>query len=172
MTIQSETIVEARKDKSSLIEMITKIGAVVSLIGGVIGLAVWLLGGLHPRVAGQWIVEDQTAATSYAPFKGVTATYDIFLTQTGTTLTGSGNKMREGGKSLPTRERTPIKISGDIGFTSIDATFTERGTLRQSTGAFHWRRKWDGSWVGTFESDVANSSGPSSIKRKGTAPER
>jgi hypothetical protein len=73
--------------------------------------------------------------------------------------------MTEGGVSLPTKARTHIDISGSVGFTSIDATFQEHGTLRISTGAFHWRRKMDGSWVGKFESDVAGSSGPSSIKR-------
>ena len=165
MTNQSETVVEARKDKSSWIETITKIGAVVSLIGGVIGLFAWFMGGLHPRVAGHWTLEDQTEVTTHAPYKGVKATYDIFLTQSGGSLTGSGEKMTEGGVSLPTKARTHIDISGSVGVTSIDATFQEHGTLRISTGAFHWRRKMDGSWVGKFESDVAGSSGPSSIKR-------
>ncbi len=150
----------------SLDSFMKKLGAAVSLIGGLIGLIAIIWVAIHPRVPGHWILTNQTEVTTDPKYKGVVVTYDIFLMQNGTTLTGSGERITESGTSLPTGARTHVDISGSVGLTSIDAMFQEHGTLRLSTGALYLARKTDGSWVGTFESDVADSSGSSSIKRK------
>jgi len=167
MTNQSETVGEARKEKGSFLDtFIKKLSAAVALIGGLIGLIAIIWGPIHPQVAGHWTLENRIIKSTDSAYIGKTVTYDIVLTQSGTSLIGSGTRMAvSGGPPLSTKARTHIEItSGSVTFTSIDATFQEQGTERLSTGSLHLQ-KMDGSWVGTFESDAASSSGPSSITR-------
>jgi hypothetical protein len=168
MTTQSETVGETRKDNGSHFEIfMKKLTAAVGLIGGLIGLLTIVWVAIHPNVAGHWSLGDKIEKSTDPSYIGKTVTYDIFLMQDGTSLTGSGERMAQDGVPLPTKQRTHIDISGSVGLTSIDAIFKEQGTERISTGAIHLRRKTDGTWADTFESDVAGSSGSSSIKRVG-----
>jgi hypothetical protein len=139
-------------------------GAVVALLGGLIGVWVWIYPLiLVPDVGGGWVIASQTEVTTYSPYKGLKLTYQVFLTQNGTSFTGSGEKMTENGSAVSAKGKTRIDITGILGHSSIEATFVESGIEHPSTGAFHWQRKGKGPWVGTFESNVAGSSGSSTF---------
>jgi len=111
---------------------------------------------------GSWTIETKTVQTSYAPFKDLDLTYTVQFVQDGNNLKGSGEKTTENGRDIAGKAHTPIKITGTINGNSIEASFTEEGSQRESHGEFHWKLK-NGSGTGTFLSTAANSTGTSSL---------
>jgi hypothetical protein len=170
MADRPEAIGETQKADRSFGYWFGVAGGVVALLGGLIGLWVWIYPLIFvPDVGGGWVIATQTEVTTYSAYKGLKLTYEVFLTQNGTSFSGSGEKMTENGSAVSAKGKTKIDITGIVGPSSIDATFSERGIEHPSTGAFHWRRKWRGPWVGTFESNVAGSSGSSTFTPVGAA---
>jgi len=143
------------------------LGALVSIVTLVCG-AFEILPRLDPDsppdINGSWVIETKTTDTSYSRFKNLDLTYTVQLVQDGSNITGSGEKTTENGREVEGKAHTPIEIKGTIKGNSIDASFTEDGTERESHGEFHWKLK-DGSGSGTFLSTAANSKGTSSLTR-------
>lgn len=120
-----------------------------------------------PNINGSWIIETKTTDTSYSAFKNLDLTYTVQFVQDGNSFKGSGEKTTENGREVEGKAHTPIRIMGTINGDSIDASFTEEGTVRESHGEFHWKLSKD-SCVGTFLTTAANSKGTSSLSRYGS----
>jgi hypothetical protein len=122
----------------------------------------------HPRydLSGAWTIENTVEHSSYGPYRGGQIIFRVAFTQSGTDLTGVGEKWTEFGRQVSGRAHAPIKIQGKIDGSRIHATFTEQGASRETSGDFDWRISDDsGRWVGTFSSTAAASQGPSILKR-------
>jgi hypothetical protein len=116
-----------------------------------------------PDINGSWVIETRTVDTSYSAFRNLDLTYTVQFTQNGSNFRGSGEKTTQNGQLVMGKAHTPISITGAIKGNSIDASFTEDGTERESHGEFHWTLS-KGSGTGTFVSTAAQSSGVSSLK--------
>ena len=124
-----------------------------------------------PGLTGSWSLTTRIEATDYEAFNNMNLGYRIQLRQEGDRITGSGLKWMENGKAIPDRSRTPIEIEGIRRGDRLELRFTERGSLRTSTGTFVMDVGTDGTLRGQFASTSANSSG-SSIARRVTPDSR
>jgi hypothetical protein len=116
---------------------------------------------------GEWRVTNTVRETSYSAYQNLQLQYRIVLDVNGTTVTGRGEKIEEGGRGLPRQSRTPIQLNGSVHSDRIEATFVESGKVRQSEGKFLWHLDPTGTRAtGTFTSDAANSSGSSVAVKK------
>lgn len=116
---------------------------------------------------GEWRVTNTVRETSYSAYQNLQLQYRIVLDVKGTTVTGRGEKIEEGGRGLPRQSRTPIQLNGSVHSDRIEATFVESGKVRQSEGKFLWHLDPTGTRAtGTFTSDAANSSGSSVAVKK------
>jgi len=164
---------DSATDKSSWDKLFTGTVAVVGLVGSIVGISVGvlpILQGRHP-VTGLWTLTTQTENSTEDSFKGMELTYTVNFTSDGGHITGTGEKLGQklaGQSYMPyePKARTPINIRGSFGFSgdSLDAVFTEAGEKRPTSG--HLALKWDRkskSWLGTFDSEAATSTGDASL---------
>lgn len=122
-------------------------------------------------LSGTWLIENTVEHSSYRPFQGGQIIFRVAFTQTGTNLTGVGEKWTEFGRQVSGRAHAPIRIQGKIDGTRIHATYTEQGVSRETSGDFDWKVSGDaGRWVGTFSSTAASSQGSSILKRYNSPP--
>ncbi len=135
---------------------------VITLVSGALAIKQYYLSNPRHDITGSWTIETHTVDTSYSHFKDMDLTYTVQFIQDGSNFRGTGEKTTENGREVMGKAHTPIKIIGTIKGDSIDASFTEDGTERESHGEFHWKLK-DGAGAGTFMSTAANSSGSSSL---------
>jgi hypothetical protein len=142
--------------------------AIVTLVGGMLGIKQYYDQNPPYHITGTWIIENKIEQTSYSPFKNLQLTYTVQFTQNGPSLTGSGEKTMEAGHEIAGHAHTPIQITGNFAGDSIDASYAEDGVKRQSHGEFHWKLAKGGSWVGTFHSTAADSAGSSVLRASGT----
>lgn len=157
--------------KLSLGGMIGTAVTVVTLVGGIIAIKQYYDQTPSHDLTGTWTVTDRIEQTSYSPFKNLELTYTVTITQNGPDFTGSGTKTMESGHPLIGKAHTPIEIKGKLNRDSILASFTEQGVERRTTGEFRWKLANDGSWVGTFFSDAANSKGTSLLSQANVPPQ-
>jgi hypothetical protein len=120
-----------------------------------------------PNLSGNWKVTNTVEQTSYQAFKNLEVGFDLAINQNGNEFTGRGQKVSENGRSLPATSRTPILVKGSINGDRVEATFSESGALRQTSGRFVWRiDKASGALTGTFVSSAARTSGKSAARKQ------
>src|SRR5678816_1966266 len=110
-------------------------------------------------------IRDRT--TSYQSFKNMKIGFHVSIDQSGTSFTGSGQKVSENGRPLPVKSRTPIQVEGSINGDRVEATFFEEGTARKTNGRFVWRIDRAGRGLtGSFATTAARSRGKSAATRE------
>ncbi|AZZ92680.1 hypothetical protein EUZ85_18895 [Hahella sp. KA22] len=126
------------------------------------------------RLSGRWKVEFYVENTEYNPYKGMTATHEIFLIQNGLGISGLGEKVAEETNSesiaYHPSKRSHSEISGTITYkffsdNLVDLTLKEDGLIRKSSTFVHLVAESSDSMSGTFFSTAANSKGAVSFKR-------
>lgn len=114
------------------------------------------------NLSGEWDMVNTVEKTSYPPYANLQMGYRLMINQVGTEFTAEGEKLSENGNSLPTKDRTPIHVTGSINGETVGATFVEEGKRRKTSGRFAWKIEAQGNrLVGTFASTAASSSGTS-----------
>jgi len=151
--------------------MIGTAATVVTLIGGIVAIKQYHDQTPSHDLSGTWTITNKIDQTSYSAFMNLELTYTVTITQSGPDFTGSGTKTMESGQPVIGKAHTPIQIKGKLSKDSILASFIEQGTTRETTGEFRWKLAKDGSWVGTFFSDAANSKGTSVLRQMSAAPQ-
>jgi hypothetical protein len=119
------------------------------------------------NLSGEWSMVNTIERTSYPAYANLRIGYHLVITQTGTEITGDGQKITENGRSMADYERTPIHLTGSVDQNSVSATFVEEGQRRSSSGRLEWTLASGGNQLrGTFSSTAAKSSGPSVATRE------
>lgn len=130
-----------------------------------------------PTVAGVWECETIVQNTEYNPYRGMKVWYRITLLQSGTTISGMGEKDREsaaaGTRRYEGKHRRTTNISGAItkrffGSDEIVIFWREDGEQREVASFFRLRVsgcKRKGDLSGSFYTTAAKSSGAASWKR-------
>ena len=120
-----------------------------------------------PDLSGNWTVVNTVEQTSYQAFRNMKVGFNLAIDQSGTEFTGRGEKISENGRSLPQTSRTPIELKGSIEGDRVEATFSESGAVRKTTGRFVWRiDKASGGLTGTFSSSAARARGKSAATKQ------
>jgi hypothetical protein len=119
-----------------------------------------------PDLSGNWNVINTVEQTSYNAYKNMEIGFNVSIDQSGKDFTGKGEKISENGQSLPAAGRTPILVKGTIDGDKVDATFSESGALRKTSGHFAWRiDKASGGLTGRFVSSAARTRGRSAATK-------
>ena len=116
-------------------------------------------------LTGRWNVVNTVQKTSFRTFEHLKIGFDLSISQNGNSFTGTGKKVSENGRSLPAASRTPIQVKGVINGDRVEATFSEDGALRKTSGRFVWQIDRKGGLNGTFVSSAAQSSGKSAARK-------
>jgi hypothetical protein len=120
-----------------------------------------------PDLTGNWNVTNTVEQTAYQPYKNMQVGFELAINQTGNEFTGKGQKVSENGQSLPGTSRTPIVVQGSIEGDKVEATFSESGATRKTSGRFVWRiDRAKGGLTGTFASTAARSRGRSAATKR------
>ena len=120
-----------------------------------------------PDLTGNWNVTNTVEQTAYQPYKNMEVGFELAINQTGNEFTGKGQKVSENGQSLSKMSRTPIVVEGSINGDKVEATFSESGATRKTSGRFVWRiDRAKGELTGTFASTAARSRGRSAATKK------
>ena len=119
-----------------------------------------------PDLSGNWNVVNTVEQTSYNAYKNMKIGFNVSIDQAGKDFTGKGEKISENGQSLPAAGRTPIVVKGTIDGDKVDATFSESGAVRKTSGRFAWRiDKASGGLTGRFVSSAARTRGRSAATK-------
>lgn len=122
---------------------------------------------VNPDLTGKWNVVNTVHTTSYRSFKDMRIGFAVSINQNGKTFTAQGQKISENGRTLPAGDRTPIQVNGVIKGDRIEATFSEQGSARKTSGRFVWKiDRAGGLLTGTFASTAARASGKSTATRQ------
>lgn len=114
------------------------------------------------NLSGTWNVLNTVKKTSYQSFANLRIGYRLVISQSGANFTAEGQKLWENGRTIPTKGRTAIHLTGAVKGETIGASFVEQGARRKTSGRFVWRLERAGTRMkGTFVSTAANSSGTS-----------
>ena len=120
-----------------------------------------------PDLTGKWNVVNTVHTTSYRSFQDMRIGFAVSINQNGKTFTAQGQKISENGRTLPAGDRTPIQLNGVIKGDRIEATFSEQGPARKTSGRFVWKiDRAGGLLTGTFASTAARASGKSTATRQ------
>ena len=119
-----------------------------------------------PDLSGNWRVVNTVEQTSYQAFKNLEVGFQFAIDQSGKEFTGRGEKISENGRSLPQTSRTPIVLKGSIEGDRVEATFSETGAVRKTSGRFVWRIDKTGALTGTFVSTAARARGKSAATKQ------
>ena len=115
---------------------------------------------------GNWNVVNTVEQTSYNAYKNMQIGFNVSINQAGKDFTGTGEKVSENGRSLPASGRTPILVKGTIKGDRVEATFSETGAVRKTSGRFRWKiDKGTGGLSGTFVSTAARTRGKSAATK-------
>jgi len=117
-------------------------------------------------LSGNWTIINTVEKTSYQSFKNMQVGFNLAINQSGKQFTGRGEKISENGRTLPDASRTPITVKGSIDGNKVEASFSEQGEARKSTGHFVWRIDKRGGLNGRFNSTAARASGKSAAKKQ------
>ncbi len=112
-------------------------------------------------VAGAYTLCTTTRRTSYRPYQGLELRYAAELAVDGGRVMGTGVKDTENGAAISGAARTRIEFRGGVDSSGrLTLDYTERGVRRDSEGRLDLARgDSPRDWEGTFESDIASSSG-------------
>ena len=117
-------------------------------------------------LSGNWKVVNTVEQTSYDAYKNMEIGFNVSIDQAGKDFTGRGEKISENGQSLPAAGRTPIVVKGTIDGDKVEATFSESGARRNTSGRFAWRiDKASGGLTGRFVSSAARTRGRSAATK-------
>lgn len=120
-----------------------------------------------PTISGRWLVVVRITQTTYTPFLGLTAEYEVTISQTGDTFAGRGVKVAENGRSIPEGSRDAIAIDGHLTSSRVTATYVLHGKRRDSTGGFEWVLSPDDERLdGSFFGDRSETRGTSWATRR------
>jgi len=119
-----------------------------------------------PDLSGHWTVINTIQKTSFQSFKNMEVGFNVAINQNGNEFTGRGEKISENGRSLAGASRTPIVVKGSIEGNRVEASFSEQGEARKSSGRFLWRIDKGGGLTGRFVSTAARASGKSAAKKQ------
>lgn len=120
-----------------------------------------------PNLTGNWKIVNTVHTSAHRGFQNLQIGFALSINQTGKTFTAKGQKVSENGRTLPASSRTPIQLKGFIDGDKVEATFSEQGALRKSSGRFVWKlERTGGGLKGTFASTAAQSSGKSTASRE------
>lgn len=145
----------------------------LGLLASIVGIAAAVIPWYKERhnINGTWTLKTLTDKSTETSFRSMELTYTVILTHDGTHVSGKGNKLGEklgGGTYTPYegKARTTIELDGSLDGDLLDVVITEDGLRRTTTGNLKLKR--DGkSWVGTFYSDAATSSGTATLSPGG-----
>lgn len=113
-----------------------------------------------PTLSGRWRVFVQITHTTYSPFLGLTAAYDLTFSHVGDLLTAHGCKVLENGRPIPQHSQDAMEVDGQFAHDRIHATYVLHGSRRDSTGSFEWTVSPDGErFDGTFFGDRSETRG-------------
>jgi hypothetical protein len=115
---------------------------------------------------GEWVLVNTIESSSYSAYINAQAGFRLFIKQTGEEFTADGEKAWITGRPLEPNEHTPIHVTGFIKGNKVEATFTEEGLKRKSSGSFVWKIEEDGRLAGTFVSTAADTNGSSVATKK------
>lgn len=119
-----------------------------------------------PDLSGNWKVVNTVEQTSYEAYRNMEIGFNVSINQAGKEFTGTGEKISENGRSLPSDGRTPIVVKGTINGDRVEAIFLENGAVRKTSGRFVWRvDKGNGGLTGTFASSAARTRGKSAATK-------
>lgn len=130
-----------------------------------------------PTVAGVWECEITVQQTERNPYRSMKVWYRITLLQSGSAISGMGEKDREvaigGARSYEGQHRRTTDVSGAItkrffGSDEVVIFWREDGEKRESASFFRLRVsgcKRSGDLWGTFYTTAAKSSGAAAWKR-------
>ena len=119
-----------------------------------------------PDLSGNWKVVNTVEQTSYDAYKNMEIGFNVSIDQAGKEFTGRGEKISENGQSLPAAGRTPIVVKGTIDGDKVEATFSESGARRNTSGRFAWRiDRASGGLTGRFVSSAARTRGRSAATK-------
>ena len=116
-------------------------------------------------VSGNWTLTNRVEEASYKPFENLTLGYRVQLEQRGNSVTGSGRKATENGRTIAAASQTPISFEGTLNGRRLELRFAERGNRRTSGGTMLLDLTDDGSLRGSFVSDAARSRGSAQATR-------
>jgi len=145
-----------------------------STLAGLIALAfiasAALAQPIQPRAAhnltGKWQMVDVVESSALPQFEGLRLGFQVFLHQQGNEISGTGEKWTENGRQLPPGARSLIMIEGSVSGDLLDATFTEVGARRSTTGILRLRIKEKGNRLeGRFACTAADSRGQSTATK-------
>ena len=120
-----------------------------------------------PDLSGNWQVINTVEQTSYEAYKNMQIGFNVSIDQAGKDFTGKGEKVSENGQPLPVNGRTPIVVKGTIDGDKVEATFSEKGARRKTSGRFVWQiDKASGGLTGSFVSTAARTRGRSAATKK------
>ncbi len=128
-----------------------------------------LRGLVRTDISGKWCVVDKVKSSTLEELVGVELRFELFLMQSGTTVSGSGTKMSANNKPVLPAEMSAIEIKN--GFVDSDVVklfFEEKNDLRPDrniTGTFTWKIIDQNTLRGSFFATAAKSSGES-VARK------
>ncbi len=118
-------------------------------------------------LTGNWNVINTIEKSSYQPYQNMEVGFELAINQTGNEFTGKGQKVSENGRSLAGPSRTPIVVQGTIDGDKVEATFSESGARRNTSGRFVWRiDRAKGGLTGRFATTAARSSGRSAATKR------
>lgn len=135
----------------------------------------WLFG--IPQLVGIWECQSTCEKTAYKPYQGMKLWYRVTLVQSGTDITGYGEKDREdsstGARRYEGTNRIPVDITGRIEKNifrpdRISLIWVENSKSRRSSTVFNLSisgSKNSGGMWGKYSSTISESQGHSSWKR-------
>jgi hypothetical protein len=118
-----------------------------------------------PQIQGTWDVTDTIVRTDLPGYENLQIMFRITILQQGKTVKGTGEKIKEGERTIPVGVRSRLAIEGTLYGRRLRATFAETGT-RQTSGDLDWRFSRNGQdFEGEWNSTAALSPGRSRGKR-------
>lgn len=152
-------------------------GIISTVIGGVLLTAVlfFLNEYIFPlkNLTGKWELIAECESSTYNPYVGLSMHYKVHLLQSGRSISGSAEKIKEirvDGEVVPYSKPMRVTVTGTIErkflrHSVLALHTTEEGSLRQSTVLYQLKIKSENLIEGVFTSTAAESTGTAVLKR-------
>ena len=149
-----------------LLKIFGGIGTIITTFFGINSLKDWYGEKYVHVVEGRWELYNTIEETTYPKYKGLEIGYVLFIEQEGKVISGDGEKTYENERLLPSKARTPIKVSGTIDGKELTLKVTEKGD-RDIHGMIKLKvTDIKTELKGSFSTAAANSSGKCEVKIK------
>ncbi|MEH6467449.1 MAG: hypothetical protein V7722_07435 [Porticoccus sp.] len=126
------------------------------------------------QLSGYWKVEYETLHSSYNKYIGLKTSYEFVIGQTGSTLSGTGEKVSEnsinGDFEYDRDQRNHLDLNGSLGYrifskNTVDIVYKENGKKRPSSTILNLVIESNDTISGTFISTIASSKGKVTLTR-------